>query len=262
MRQLNILCQYSVCFVCVAVLSACSGTATYNPTVFPASIDQPRLDANPMKTVVIAHVDLGSQSRNYLEKEAPRIDAKVSEYLQENGFKVLPQRDFEQHWNTAVRAFGNPVDPTSGKINSKTFAQIMHQVRDELVASSKVDGFIFTDLVERQESFSGGMKHLARWDGVARAPSMQGPGDGVSASFDWNMMAAVVSLNVTIYDAELKPVFHGRGGLDATDAIDSRSTKGRYIRRRNILENDSNIMEGIQLAFYPLIDMEDWPGNP
>jgi hypothetical protein len=106
------------------------------------------------------------------------------------------------------------------------------------------------------------MKHLARWDGVARTPTMQGPGDGVSANFDWSMMAAVVSLNVTIYNAELKPVFHGRGGLDATDAIDSRSTAGRYIRRRNILENDSNVMEGIQLAFYPLIAMEDWPGDP
>jgi hypothetical protein len=69
-------------------------------------------------------------------------------------------------------------------------------------------------------------------------------------------------LRVIIYDAELKLVFYGGGGIDATDAIDSRSTKGRYIRRRNILENESNIMEGIQLAFYPLIAMEDWPGNP
>jgi hypothetical protein len=262
MRRLHTFCRYGIFFVGAALLGACSGTPTYNPTVFPASIDQARLDAHPMKTVVITHVNLGSQSRNYLEKEAPRIDAQVTEYLRDNGFTVLPQREFEQHWNTAVRAFGNPVDPTSGKVNTKTFAQIMHRVRDELAESSSIDGFIFTDLVEVQESFSGGMKHLARWDGVTRAPTMQGPGDGVSASFDWSMMAAMVSLKVTIYDAELKPVFHGRGGIDATDAIDSRSTKGRYIRRRNILENESNIMEGIQLAFYPLIAMEDWPGNP
>ena len=262
MRRLHIFCRYGVFFVYAALLSACSMAPAYNPTVFPASIDQERLEAQPMKIVVIAHVNLGSQSRNYLKKEAPRIDAKIVEYLKENGFTVLPQREFEQRWNTAVRAFGNPVDPTSGKINGKTFAQIMHSVRDELVESSSIDGFIFTDLVEVQESFSGGMKHLARWDGVSRTPTMQGPGDGVSASFDWSMMAAMVSLKVTIYDTELKPVFHGRGGIDATDAIDSRSTKGRYIRRRNILENESNIMEGIQLAFYPLIDMEDWPGNP
>jgi len=244
-----------------ALLLACSSTPTYNPTTFPFQLDQAKLDAKPIKTVVIAHVNLGVQSRNYLDKEAPRIDAQVASYLKENGFKVLPQRDFEQHWNAAVRAFGNPVDPTSGKLNRKTFAQIMTRVRDDMAKSSKLDAFIFTDLVELEVSFSEGLKHVARWDGVTRTPSLQGPGDGVSADFDWNMLAAVASLQVTIYNMDLEPVFTSRGGIEATDAIDSRSTTGRYIRRRNILENESNLLEGIRLAFYPFIDMEDWPGK-
>jgi hypothetical protein len=262
MRRLNTFCRFGVLYSLCILLTACSGLPTHNPTTFPYQIDQPRLDANPIKTVVIAHVNLGTQSRNYLDKEAPRIDAQVSKYLKDNGFKVLPQREFEQYWKTAVRAYGDPVDPTSGKINMKTFALIMHSVRDEMVAASEVDAFIFTDLVELDVAFSGGLKHLARWDGVTRAPTLEGPGDGVSTDFDWNMLAAVASLQVTIYDAELKPVFSSRGGLDATDAIDSRSSKGRYKRRRNILENESNVQEGIELAFYPFIPMEDWPGNP
>ena len=113
-------------------------------------------------------------SRNYLTKEAPRIDAQVSAYLKENGFKVLPQREFEQRWNTAVRSYGNPVDPTTGKINMKSFTQIMNTVRDEM-RDTGVDAFIFTDLLELQSAFSGGLKHVARWDGVTRKPSMQGP---------------------------------------------------------------------------------------
>jgi hypothetical protein len=245
-----------------ALLAACSSTPTHNPTTFPYEIDQARLDASPVKTVVIAHVNLGTPERNYLEKEAPRIDAKVASYLKENGFTVLPQRQFEQHWNTAVRAFGNPVDPTSGKVNSKTFSQIMHQVRDEMDETTDIDAFIFTNLVEFEVSFSGGLKHLARWDGVTRTPSLQGPGTGVSTEFDWNTLAAVASLQVTIYDTELQPLFVGRGGLEATDAIDTRSSTGRYIRRRNILENDTQVMEGIQLALHPFIPFEDWPGNP
>lgn len=263
MRLINIHnSRFAALIALSALLFACSSTPTYNPTVFNSEINQARLDAHPVKTVVITHVNLSGQSRNYLEKEAPRIDAQVASYLKENGFKVLPQREFEQHWNTAVRAFGNPVDPTSGKVNTKTFALIMHRVRDEMAATSKLDAFIFTDLVEFEVSFSGGLKHLARWDGVTRTPTMQGPGDGVSTDFDWNMLAAVVSLQVTIYDMELQPVFSSRGGIDATDAIDSRSSTGRYIRRRNILENESNILEGIQLAFYPFVAMEDWPGKP
>ena len=50
--------------------------------------------------------------------------------------------------------------------------------------------------------------------------------------------------------------------MDATEAIDSRSSTGRFIRRRNILENKENVMEGIQLAFHPFIPMENWPGKP
>ncbi len=261
MHRYSTLIRLATGVVFCTLLFACSSTPTYNPTTFPYVIDQDLLDKNPVKTVVLAHVNIGLQSRNYLKKEAPRIDAQVAAYLKENGFKVLPQREFEQHWNTAVRAFGNPVDPTSGKINSKTFAQIMHRVRDEMAESNDLDAIIFTDLVEFEVSFSGGLKHLARWDGVSRTPTMQGPGDGVSTEFDWNILAAVASLQVTIYNMELQPLFSGRGGLDATDAIDSRSSKGRYIRRRNILENDSHVQEGIRLAFYPFIETEDWPGK-
>ena len=127
---------------------------------------------------------------------------------------------------------------------------------------TQLDAFVFTDLVELEVPFSGGLKHIARWDGVSRKPSLQGPGDGVSADFDWNMQAAVASLQVSIYDIELQRLFASRGGIDATDAIDTRSSTGRYIRRRNILENENNIKEGVQLAFHPFIEMEKWPGNP
>lgn len=262
MRNLNSASSLFATLLLAMTLTACSGAPTHNPTTFPYQVQQELLDAADIKTVVIAHVNLGTPSRNYLEKHAPRIDAAVSAYLKENGYKVLPQRKFEQHWNTAVRSFGNPVDPTSGKVNMKTFAQIMHTVRDEIAKNNKLDAFIFTDLLEFQVPFSGGLKHLARWDGVTRKPSLQGPGNGVSSDFDWNMQAAVASLQVSIYDMELKAMFSSRGGIDATDAIDTRSSKGRYVRRRNLLESENHISEGIQLAFHPLIVMEDWPGNP
>jgi hypothetical protein len=262
MRRFNHLARLAMLAALSVTLLACSSTPTYNPTTFPFEIDKERIAADKVRTVVIAHVNLGGVSRKYLEKEAPRIDAYVSSYLKENGYKVLSQRIFQQHWNTAVRAFGNPVDPSSGKTNMKTFVQIMQSVRDQMAKNTDLDAFVFTDLVELQVPFSGGLKHLARWDGVTRKPSLQGPGSGVSADFDWNMQAAVASIQISIYDTELKHLFAGRGGMDATEAIDTRSSRGRFIRRRNILENEDNIMEGIRLAFHPFIEMKDWPGNP
>jgi hypothetical protein len=221
-----------------------------------------QLAASPVKTVVIPHVNLGSPSRNYLEESAPRVDARMASYLKERGFKVLPQREFRQHWNAAVRAFGDPVDPTTARVNMKTFSQIMQSVRDRFREDGELDAFVFTDLVELSVPFNGGLKHIGRWDGVARRPSLQGPGSGVSADFDWSLSASVASVQVTIFDMELKRLFVSRGGLDATDAIDTRSSAGRYIRRRNILENDSYIDEGIALALHPFVEMKDYPGNP
>ena len=243
------------------ILTGCAGTPTYNPSVYPFNIDEENMAETEVKTVVIAHVNLGLRSRSYLEKEAKRIDGYVERYLRDNGYKVLPQREFKQHWSTAERAFGNPVDPTTGKINMKTFAQIMTSVRDQMKGSG-LDAFIFTDLVELQQAFNNGLKHLARWDGVSRKPSLQGPGNGVSGDFDWYKPASVASMQISIYDIELRHLFTSRGGMDATDAIDTRSSSGRFVRRRNVLENEEHVREGIALAFHPFIEMGDWPGNP
>jgi hypothetical protein len=76
------------------------------------------------------------------------------------------------------------------------------------------------------------------------------------------MQAAVASIQISIFDSQLQRLFLGRGGMDATEAIDTRSSTGRYIRRRNVLENKENVMEGIMLAFHPFIPFEDWPGTP
>ena len=262
MRPLCLLRQLAIAAGFIALVSGCAGGVTYNPTIVAWEIDEERLAANPIKTVVIAHVNLGAPSRNYLEREEARIDGYVSVYLKDNGFKVLPQRLFTQHWNTAVRAFGNPIDPTTGKMNVRTFSQIMISVRDRLQEESKLDAFVFTDLIEIETAFNGGLKHLARWDGVTRKPALQGTGNGVSADFNWNAPVAAASLQVSIYDMELQRLFTSRGGLDATDAIDTRSSQGKYVRRRNMLENEDHIKEGVRLAFHPLIEMQDWPGNP
>lgn len=262
MRLFITVARLGAALLLAAGLSACSSGPSYNPTTFQAEMDGGPEAFKKVKTVIIPHVNLGPPSRNYLQDVEPRIDGLVSSYLKKNGYKVLPQREFRQHWNTAVRAFGDPVDPTTGKVNMKSFVQIMQSVRDQLRETTDLDAFVFTDVVEFEVPFNGGLKHLARWDGVTRRPSLQGPGSGVSADFDWNQTAAVASLQISVYDIELQRLFASRGGLDATDAIDTRSSAGRYVRRRNVLESEDYLMEGIKLAFHPFIPWEDWPGNP
>ncbi len=244
----------------LAGLSACSSTPSYNPTVYPYEINTELLAKTPVKRVIIAHINLGGPSRHYLRDIEPRLDKMVEHYLEEQGITVLPRRKFEQRWKTAVRIYGNPYDPTSGRINRKTFTLILVKVRDQLLEAEDIDAIIFTDLVEQDIAFSGGLKHLARWNGVSRKPTLQGPGDGVSAGFDWNKPAKAASLSVSIYNMELQRLFTSTGGLDTTEAIDTRSSSGRFVRRRSLLENNSHLREGIELAFYPFVPMKNYPG--
>ncbi|MFT5481570.1 MAG: hypothetical protein ACI9GW_000213 [Halieaceae bacterium] len=241
-------------------LTACS-TTDYNATVYPFSIDTELLAASPIKRVIIADVNLGIPSRQYLRSSEGTVDGMLSAYLRENGYQIESSRKFTQAWKVASRINGNPFDPSTGKVNQKTFALNIISVAKELAETSKVDAIIFTDLVERDVQFSGGLSHLARWDGVSRKPTLRGPGDGVSANFDWSKSASAASLWVSVYNLDLQRVFTSIGGLDTTDAIDTKSSTAHFTRRRTVLENGSNLREGVALAMHPFIPMEKYPGE-
>lgn len=241
-------------------LAACSSVEP-NPTVYPYQIDREAIGANKIKKLVIANVNLGIPSRTYLRESEGMIDGIVAGYLRENDYEVVSGHHFAQAWKIASRVNGDPFDPTTGKVNQRTFALNLQAVTKQLVDKHNIDAVIFTDIVERDIQFSNGLSHLARWDGITRKPTLRGPGDGVSAGFDWSMNAKGASLWVSIYDTELKRLFTSIGGLDSTEAIDTRSSSGRYTRRRNILENGANLFEGVQLALHPFVPMEKYPGK-
>ncbi|NCZ64392.1 MAG: hypothetical protein EBY62_11520, partial [Cellvibrionales bacterium] len=247
--------------VLTAVFSlGCSTTSEYNPTTNANQLNQAALDKGPLKTVVITSVNIGTPSRNYIEKSEPMVDGRVAAYLRSNGYELLPQREFSQRWENAKLIYGDPIDPTTGRLNTKSFIQIIQYIRDDMREKTDVQGFLFTDLMEHDAVVSGGMNHVARFNGVTRKPSLKGPGDGVSADFDWGAPVAAVSLQVSLYNLDLDQVFLGVGGIDLTDAIDTRSGNG-WVRRKDVLQNEDYIDEGIALALHPLIPMSNWPGD-
>ena len=250
-----------ISFVLTAVFSlGCSTTSEYNPTTNANQLNQAALDKGPLKTVVITSVNIGTPSRNYIEKSEPMVDGRVAAYLRSNGYELLPQREFSQRWENAKLIYGDPIDPTTGRLNTKSFIQIIQYIRDDMREKTDVQGFLFTDLMEHDAVVSGGMNHVARFNGVTRKPSLKGPGDGVSADFDWGAPVAAVSLQVSLYNLDLDQVFLGVGGIDLTDAIDTRSGNG-WVRRKDVLQNEDYIDEGIALALHPLIPMSNWPGD-
>jgi hypothetical protein len=232
----------------------------YNPSTVTADFNATLYAESEIKNVVITNINLGAPSRNYLEKEATQIDGRISSYLRNNGFNVLPQREFSQRWNNAVSVYGDPVDPTTGRVNMKTFVQLMQTVRDQMREQTNVDAFVFTDLIELDVVFEQGVNRIVRFDGVTRKPALQGAGSGVNADFDWGRSVTAASIQISMYNIDLEKVFLGRGGIELTEAVDTRSGSS-FVRRRDILNNEDFIDEGIALALHPLIPMAKWPGT-
>ncbi|MDG2461017.1 MAG: hypothetical protein P8M73_09055 [Luminiphilus sp.] len=257
--------QHLVLMLLVLVgLTACGSSTVgggYNPTTPTNVFEQGLFDQLGSDVVVIASVNLGAPSRNYLKKREFFVDSRITEYLKDAGFEVRPQREFSQRWNNAVLIYGDPVDPTTGRVNQKTFIQIVQAVRDQLREQTDVGSIIFTDIIEKDVYYEQGLNRVTRFDGVTRKPAVQGAGSGVTSGFDWSRAVAAATLRAAWFDMDLGRIYYGEGGMDVTDAVDTRSGTA-FVRRRDVLESESHIDEGIALAFHPIIPMKKWPGSP
>lgn len=249
-------------FLAVVLLAACASSGGYNPSVYPFEINRELLQQKAPKRLVIATANVsGEPTRFQLQKAAGRVDEKVKTYLEKHGYQIVPGYIFENAWNQAIRTYGNMYDPTTGRVDPGTWRAVMVTTPKTLQESGAVDAIVFTDLIERDVAHDVGMDHLARWDGVTRKPSMVSAGaQGVPVGFNWGQSIKAASLVITIYSVNMEGLFSSHGGLDTLQAIDTKG-EATFVRRKNVLDSDGNIEEGIELAFHPFIPMKAYPGN-
>ncbi|CAH0990478.1 hypothetical protein SIN8267_00570 [Sinobacterium norvegicum] len=245
------------------LLSACSSTP-HNPTTFQYQIaegkDEKQIRGD-IKNVVIASINFGSPSRHYLQKEQYKVDAAVKSYLTKNGFNLLPEHHFENALRKATYEYGKYYDENTGKLNRNTQQKVLLSVLQQLEESTDADTIIFTDLIERKISFTANMQRQARFDGVTRKVTLQGPSNSVPVDFDWNQLVDAVSLQVAMFDIKGNVLFSSLGGISATQSVDTRKSPPRFVRSRNVLSSTSQIEEGVELAFHPIITMKSYPGK-
>lgn len=252
---------YLTFFSLIAALLAGCTSSSMTPPTYAYKIEDTIRDNKDAKRLVIAHVNFGKPSRMYLQDYQTRVDDILKTYLKKQGYSFVATALFEQAWQDAVRKHGNPFDQSTGKLNQKTFQLVAADAIGEMRARNDVDYVVFTDLIEREVQFTGGISHVARWDGVSRKPSLQGPGDGIPAGFNWAAPVDAVSLWINIFALDLSLQFQGAGGIEVTQAIDMKASNPKFIRRRTLLGNRSDIEEGVELALHPLVKMKGYPDN-
>lgn len=240
------------------VITGCSVTS-YNPTTYPYAIDK-NGNEKTIKRIVIASHNLGKPSRSYLEKQETKIDDYVVDYLESNGYTIVNSKLYEDAYQKNVRALGNPYDYSTGRIDQQLQMQVIGSTIAALRETGKVDGILYTDLIERHVTFTVGQKRVTRWDGVSRGPKVQGASNSISSDFNWSKLVDAASLGTYLYSLDGQLVFHSIGGISLTEAVDTKGTAS-FKRARNMFNSQSQIEEGVQLAFHPLIVMKNWPGD-
>lgn len=235
-------------------LAACSSQPENN-TFFPYSY-QPNEILKPGSTVIIASSNLGAPSRKYLQTYEPRIDGILRNYLEDNGYNVISSRLFNEPYSNAIALYGSPYDQYTGKLDNKQLIQVLANTFEQLKSETDADAVIFTDVIERQAAVvRTSSKRFVRFDGVQRNMRLQGTGQGVSTTFNWNAPVDVATLSLNIFTLkDGKRVFNGRGGLEPTQAIDTR--KDAFSRARSLFKDDKFIKEGVEIAIHPLIPTE------
>ena len=213
----------------------------------------PRLaDTAQFGRLVIAHVNLGKPSRAYLAEHESAIDDLIADRLRQAGYQLQPSSEFEQAWREGVRKWGEPYNPTTGKLNIQTLQYVLAEAVTWLGANTQVQGVVFTNLEEQQVYFSPSGNHMAYFMGVGRKPATRG-GEGVTGDFNWAQGVDAVSINVKVLDLKLQQLFSGAGGIEVTETLDLKGSTPRWMRSKKILDNEDFIEEGINLALDPWI---------
>ena len=242
-------------------MSCASAPGGRNPTSYDYFIDEAMISKKPIKTVILAPQPLGAPVLSHLRLGEKRVKARVARYLKNNGYQLLPDYHFKNAWNQAKRTYGDPFDPTTGRIDQETWRRVMITTGKTLRDQTKVDAIVFADVIEHPAQHSPTNQHYARWLGVTRKPNLVGTGNSIPADFDWSQEVKVASLKVTIYDNNLVNIFTSFGGIDVTQGIDMRSSTPSFIRRKKLLKSDSFIEDGIEIGFHPFIIMDGYPGK-
>lgn len=250
-----------ILLIALSLIVSCTTTSSFNDTAFAYEYNAELVQQKPIKNVVLAPMSLGAPVRTYLQDAERKTRNMVKDYLESNGYNVLPNYQFENARKQAARTYGDFYDPSTGKIDTNAWRATMVLIGEKLRTETNADAVIFADLIEHDVQHTPSLTHYARWYGVTRKPHLIGAGSGVPVDFNWSQPIKAASLMVTIYNMDLVRVFTSRGGLDTLEGVDTKRANPTFKRVKKLLKYDSHIEEGIELAFHPLIKMDNYPGQ-
>lgn len=243
----------------VFVLWGCSTTPQDNNTAYNYIDNRNIASAELPGQVMIAPVNFGKPSRHYLTLHEEKTDRQVSQYLSDNGYTLADNRPFERHWLNARQKYGVLTNPITGEKNQAYDDAMQETLSAVFAANPTLQAVVFTDLTETPIHYQLASKRFARWHGVQRKVKTEGVGRG-AYQFNWNETVDAISLAVHVVNRQQQLLFHSVGGIQVAQAIFIQNKTAELRRRHDLLVDKKELVEGIRLAFHPLIRMHGYPG--
>lgn len=244
------------------LLLACSAIKSPE-TLYPFVDHRAKYDSNDIKRVMIAPMNYGTPSRQYLQNHQQAINEYVTDYLKKHQLSSASNKPFEQLWRNAESELGALYNRVTGQ---KTFAyqQAFEQTLQTLFANNpQLDAVVFTDLIETPLSYQKTLQRKAEWHGVERRIKVEGIAEGTGMSWTLEQGTAqeidAISLQITIINRQQRLVFQSIGGIQIAQALAAGTKSSNLQRRRDLLKSDKEIHHAIQIAFHPFIEMKGYP---
>lgn len=251
--------QWLTLLLTTTLLCACQ-TTSFNDTAYPFVINSEKMAEQAVDKVIIAHVNLGSQSKHYLREYEKTIDKEVISQLESAGYAIESNALFRKAWRDATRKYGEPFNPVTSQVNARAFQRVVYTAINTLKEQTDIKAVVFTDLIERQVAFGHNINRSAKWDGVTRKPKIKGAGTGISQGFDWSQTLPAASLSVTVYHVDGQRLFQSIGGLEVTRQLDpNKGGNGRFVRRDKLFTSQTNVRQGVNFALHPFVKMKGYP---
>lgn len=246
--------------LCSLTIAACSSIKSPD-TLYPFVDHRAKLNSPDIKRVMLATVNYGLPSRQYLQSHEQNIDEYIAQYLKKQQLHVYSSKPFEQLWRQAENEHGTLYNRTTGQ-NTQAHQLAYQQTLTTLFANNpNIDAIIFTDLIEIPIRYQYATQRNAEWHGVQRRIKVEGLGEGAPIDFNLAQEIDAISLAITVVDRQQRIIFKSIGGIQVAQALVLGNKTTSFQKRRDLLSSKKDIQQAIEIAFHPLIKMKGYP-NP
>ncbi len=240
-----------IALMLILVASGCATTKVpYNPFKIPEEEFHAKI-----KMIALAPVSIPNGLENPEQVKA-KFESLVEAKLREQGFTVIPSREYEEIWKKMTNQVGGFFDPVTGKRDESKFKAVMTHTLREMNAKFKADAVLYASVYVVSAPFAN---NTARWDGVSESLTT---GGAFLALFGGQYRGKVPALSFGAFIEDLNEIdlYVNSGGIQVLSKISGGQLVA--IPKSEVLANEARSVKAVDIALDALVKKTEHAQEP